>query len=59
MYKLTKGHEMKKLLNKIFNRAVISDVKLSSDKLAQLLNEPLPTAEDVLAWYNKNIPAND
>lgn len=50
---------MKKLLNKIFNHAVVSDVKLSSDKLAQLLNEPLPTAEDVLAWYNKNIPAND
>jgi len=50
---------MKKLLRKIFDRGTTTNVKISSDRLAALLSEPLPTATDVLAWYNKNIPAND
>lgn len=50
---------MRKLLNRVFNRGTITPVCLSKDKLAKLLNEPLPTAQEVLEWYNKNIPAND
>ena len=47
------------MFRKLFNKSVITDVKLPADTLAALLNEPLPDAGDVLAWYVKNIPAND
>lgn len=47
------------MLRRLFNKPVITDVKLPADTLAALLNEPLPDGADVLAWYAKNIPAND
>ena len=50
---------MSNLIKRIFNIPTITDVVIPADKLAELLNEPLPTGADVLAWYNKNIPAND
>lgn len=50
---------MKNLIKRIFNIPTMTTVNTDTIKLADLLNEPLPTGADVLAWYNKNIPAND
>lgn len=67
---------MKKIIKRIFNRSTITGFTTTAVEMADLLNEPLPTtdnvvgmagplkeplltAEDVMAWYNKHIPAND
>ena len=50
---------MKRFIKKLFNIPTITHCVIPADKMAELLNEPVPTATDVLAWYNKNIPAND
>lgn len=49
---------MKNLIKRVFNVPTITDVVIPADKLTVMLNEPVPTAADVLAWHNKNIPAN-
>lgn len=50
---------MKNLIKRIFNIPTTTDINIPADKLEKMLNEPLPTGADVLAWYNKNIPANE
>lgn len=50
---------MKKIIKRIFNIPTITTTHTNAIELADLLNEPLPTGADVLAWYNKNIPANE
>lgn len=51
---------MKHLFKRLFNKPTITDVVMTPDELAAWLNEPVPgDADNVLAWHNKNIPAND
>ena len=54
------GDIMKRLFNRLFNKSVITDAVMTPDELATWLKEPMPgDAATVLAWHNKNIPAND